>query len=123
MKRSNVDKIVAQIYLRDWSMKNEILRKAQMYEHTISNIEIRSNRNNADIKIFTPPSLHNDNVVLLKPHCNRSGVYVMSKGSANFCDIHAASSLKTNNKIRRKKILKLRKYKDIFNTLIAIDKL
>lgn len=93
MKRANLDKTVAQLYLKDWSMKNEILRKAQLYEHTImhrtndckSNIEVRN-------KIFTQTplqhegdslgvplhpckELHHENVnALLKPHCNRSGV-------------------------------------------------
>lgn len=146
MKRVNLDKTVTQLYLKDWSMKNEILRKAQLYEHTImhrtndckSNIEVRNNRNNENMKLFTPTPLHHENVnALLKPHCNRSGVYISSKGT-NFCDIIIPNSaadplisLKMKQKTRRnKKILKLRKYKDIFNmkddrmpSLISIDKL
>lgn len=146
MKRANLDKTVAQLYLKDWSMKNEILRKAQMYEHTImhrandckSNIEDRNNRNNENMKLFTPTPLHHENVnALLKPHCNRSGVYISSKGT-NFCDIIIPSSaaaaedplisLKMKHKIRRnKKILKLRKHKEVFNdrlqSMISIDKL
>lgn len=150
MKRVNLDKTVTQLYLKDWSMKNEISRKAQLYEHTImhrmndcqSNIEDRSIRNNENRKLFTQTPLHHENVnTFLKPHCNRSGVYISSKGT-NFCDIIIPSSaataaddpsilLKIKQKIRRnKKILKFRKYKDIFNTnneriesMISIDKL
>jgi hypothetical protein len=131
-------------------MKSEISRKAQMYEHTImhrtndckSNIEVRNNRNNENMKLFTPTPLHHENVnALLKPHCNRSGVYISSKGT-NFCDIIIPSSaaanaaatedplilLKMKHKIRRnKKILKLRKNKEIFNerlqSMLSIDKL
>jgi hypothetical protein len=138
MKRANLDKTVAQLYLKDWSMKSEILRKAQMYESTImhrtndckSNIEDRNNRNNENMKLFTPTPHEN---ALLKPlHCNRSGVYISSKGT-NFCDIIIPSSaadpltsLKLKHKIRRnKKILKLRKHKEEFNERlqISIDKL
>lgn len=148
MKRANLDKTVMQLYLKDWSMKNEISRKAQLYEHTImhrtndctSNIEDRNKRNNENIKIFTPSPLHENVNALLRPHCNRSGVYISSKGT-NFCDIiipnSAAAedpliSLKMKQKFRRnKKILKRRKHKDIFNmkgdgispSLISIDKL
>lgn len=147
MKRENLDKTVTQLYLKDWSMKNEILRKAQLYEHTImhhtndckSNIEVRNNRNNENIKLFTPTPLHHENVkTLLKPHCNQSGVYISSKGTY-FCDIILSNSaaddpmisLKMKQKIRRnKKTLKRRKYKDIFNLknnritdMISIDKL
>lgn len=142
MRRANLDKTVAQLYLKDWSMKSEILRKAQMYEHTImhrtndckSNIEDRNNRNNENMKMFTPTPLHHENV-LLKPHCNRSGnVYISSKGT-NFCDIIIPSSAAAEDPLislkmkhrRNKKILKLRKYKEIFNdrlqSLISIDKL
>lgn len=147
MKRANLDKTVTQLYLKDWSMKSEILKKAQLYEHTImhrtngckSNIEVRNNRNSEKRNLFTPAPLHHDDNAnaMLKPHCNRSGVYISSKGT-NFCDItipnSAASddsliSLKLKQRIRRnKKILKLRKRKDIFKdermpSLIAIDKL
>ena len=147
MKRANLDKTVMQLYLKDWSMKNEISRKAQLYEHTImlrtndckSNIEVRNNRNNENMKMFTPSPLQDVNVnALLKPHCNRSGVYISSKGT-NFCDIIIPNSaaedpmisLKMKQKFRRnKKILKRRKHKDIFNmkgegipSLISIDKL
>lgn len=155
MKRANLDKTVTQLYLKDWSMKNEILRKAQLYEDTImhrtndckSNIEVRNNRNNEDMKLFTPTPLHHENVnAMLKPHCNRSGVYISSKGT-NFCDIIIPNSataggdplisLKMKHRIRRnKKILKLRKVleskksKDIFTmkddripSLISLDKL
>lgn len=140
MKRVNSDKTVTQLYLKDWSMKIEISRKAQLYEQTImhrkndwkSNIEDRSIQTKENRKLFTPRQLHHENV--LKPHCNRSGVYI-----SNFCDIIIPSSvaddssilLKIKQKIRRnKKILKFRKYKDIFNTnderiesMISIDKL
>lgn len=144
IRRANLDKTVSQLYLKDWSMKNEILRKAQLYEHTImhrtndckSNIESRNSRSNEDMKLFTPTPLHHENVnSLLKPHCNRSGVYISSKGT-NLCDIiipnsAAAADAAQNRKSRRnKKILKLRKYKDIFNmkderieSMISIDKL
>jgi hypothetical protein len=149
MKRANLDKTVTQLYLKDWSMKNEILRKAQLYEDTImhrtndckSNIDDRNNRNNENMKLFTPTPLHHENVnAMLKPHCNRSGVYISSKGT-NFCDIIIPSSaaveplisLKMKHRIRRnKKILKLRKKysKDIFNmqddsipSMISLDKL
>lgn len=140
-------------------MKNEILRKAQMYENTIMSpmsdcksnnlmIESRCKRNNDEnIKLFMPTPLHEgENVnALLKPHCNRSGVYISTKGT-NFCDIvtpnnqptaaaavvaseDALISLKMKQqKVRRnKKILKLRKYKEILNdrldSMISIDKL
>jgi hypothetical protein len=151
MKRANLDKTVAQLYLKDWSMKSEISRKAQMYEHTImhrtndckSNIEDRNDRNNENMKMFTPTPLHheNANALLQQPHCcNRSGVYISSKGT-NFCDIIIPSSaaanaaaedpltsLKMKHKIRRnKKILKLRKSKEIFHerleSMMSIDKL
>ena len=144
MKRANLDKTVAQLYLKDWSMKSEILKKAQMYENKImhrtndckSNIEDRNNRNNENMKLFTPTPLHHENALLKPLHCNRSGVYISSKGT-NFCDIIIPSSaataedplisLKLKHKIRRnKKILKLRKYKEIFDDglqSIAIDKL
>lgn len=146
MKRANLHKTVAQLYLKDWSMKSEILRKAQMYENTImhrtndckSNIEDRNNRNNENMKLFTPTPLHHENALLKPLHCNRSGVYISSKGT-NFCDIiipsSAAStaedpltSLKLKPKVRRnKKILKLRKHKEEFNerleSMISIDKL
>jgi hypothetical protein len=149
MKRANLDKTVTQLYLKDWSMKNEILRKAQQYEDTImhrtndckSNSEVRNNRNNENMKLFTPTPLHHENVnAMLKPHCNRSGVYISSKGT-NFCDIIIPSStaaadpmisLKMKHRIRRnKKILKLRKkYSNIFNmqgdsipSMISLDKL
>jgi hypothetical protein len=149
MKRANLDKTVTQLYLKDWSMKNEILRKAQLYEDTImhrtndckSNIDDRNNRNNENMKLFSPTPLHHENVnAMLKPHCNRSGVYISSKGT-NFCDIIIPSSaaveplisLKMKHRIRRnKKILKLRKKysKDIFNmqddsipSMISLDKL
>lgn len=141
MKRNNLDKTVAQLYLKDWSMKNEILRKAQMYEHKImhrtndckSNIEVR---NKEDMKLFTPSSLHENINVLLKPHCNRSGDADISSRGTNFCDIMFPNpaddqiSLKIKHNRRNKKILKLRKYKDIFNvrndriqSMISIDKL
>ncbi|KAG5672760.1 hypothetical protein PVAND_002857 [Polypedilum vanderplanki] len=144
MKRSNQDKIVAQIYLRDWSMKTEILRKAQMYEDTImhrmandctSNSMEMSNLDNNNL------SNNKENNIKLYAHtlhCNRSGVY-LEKGrssstatSKKFCDISADDStlisLKFKSKIRRhKNNLKMRKYKDIFNNMIkpmiAIDKL
>lgn len=145
MKRANLDKTVTQLYLKDWSMKSEILKKAQLYEHTImhrtngckNSIEVRNNRNSENIKLFTPAPLHHENAnAMLKPHCNRSGVYISSKGT-NFCDIiipnsaadDSMVSLKLKQRIRRnKKILKLRKRKDIFKdermpSLIAIDKL
>lgn len=146
MKRVNLDKTVTQLYLKDWSMKSEILKKAQLYEHSImhrtngckSNIEVRNNRNSENnMKIFTPTPLHHENAnALLKPHCNRSGVYILSKGT-NFCDMTIPNSavddpmisLKLKQRMRRnKKILKLRKRKDIFKdermpSLIAIDKL
>lgn len=149
MKRSNQDKIVAQIYLRDWSVKTEILRKAQMYEDTImhrmkndctsNNVEINNldnnnnninnNKNNGNIKLFAPHTLH--------CHCNRSGIYLEKAGGSAMatnknCDISADDSslisLKLKSKIRRNKNnLKMRKYKDIFNNMIkpmiAIDKL
>lgn len=124
-----------------------------MYEHTImhrtndckSNIEV-----NGNMKFFSPTPLHHEVIsmtgskelqhvnAMLKPHaCNRSGI-ISSKGT--ICDITISSStaaedplvsLKTKHKINRnKKILKLRKYKDIFNmrddriqSLISIDKL
>src|SRR4051812_19136590 len=98
MKRANLDKTVRQLYLRDWTMKSEISKKAQLYEHTImhrtngckSNIEVRNNRNSENIKLFTPAPLHQENAnAMLKPHCNRSGVYISSKGT-NFCDIIAS---------------------------------
>lgn len=151
MKRSNLEKTVAQLYLKDLELKNEILRKAQMYEHSImhrtndckSNIEV-----NGNIKFFAPTPLHHEVIggkelqhvnAILKPHaCNRSGVYISSKGT--ICDITIPSSaaaedplvsLKAKHKVNRnKKILKLRKYKDMFNmredrlqSLISIDKL
>lgn len=144
MKRFNLDKTVMQLYLKDWSMKNEILKKAQLYEHTIkhrtsdckSNIEVRDIRNNENVK-YT--QLHENVNALLKPQCNRSGVYISSKGT-NFCDIiipNAAAnepliSLKLKNKLRRNKknSMKIRKYKDFFNmkddgisSLVSIDKL
>lgn len=149
MKRSNQDKIVAQIYLRDWSVKTEISRKAQMYEDTImhrmkndctsNNVEINSldnnNNNNINsnknIKLYAPHTLH--------CHCNRSGVYMEKAGddsaataNKNNCDNSADDSsmvsLKIKSKNRRNKNnLKMRKYKDIFNNMIkpmiAIDKL
>jgi len=108
------DKIVAQIYLKDWNMKNEILRKAQLYEqHTInmqhrSNNDCKSNKNkdissvdskdNIQLMTPTPTALNHEEdesaaSALLKPmmpHCNRSGVHVhhisSSKGTS-FCDI------------------------------------
>lgn len=122
-------------------MKNEILKKAQLYEHTIkhrtsdckSNIEVRDIRNNENVK-YT--QLHENVNALLKPQCNRSGVYISSKGT-NFCDIiipNAAAnepliSLKLKNKLRRNK--KIRKYKNFFHmkdddgisSLVSIDKL
>jgi hypothetical protein len=162
MKRVNIHKTVNQLYLRDWKMKNEILRKAQMYEDTIkspmsdckSNMieSARCNKRNNDenIKVFMPTPLHDSENVnaLLKPHCNRSGVYISTKGT-NFCDIvipnnqptaaaaadvvaseDALISLKMKQqKVRRnKKILKLRKYKEILNDRLrsmisSIDKL
>ena len=148
MKRSNQDKIVAQIYLRDWSVKTEILRKAQMYEDSImhrmkndctsNNVEINNldnnnnnniNNNNKNIKLYAPHTLH--------CHCNRSGIYVEKASDSTMttsknCDISAddssLTSLKLKSKIRRhKNNLKMRKYKDIFNNMIkpmiAIDKL
>jgi hypothetical protein len=144
MKRSNQDKIVAQIYLRDWSVKTEIFRKAQMYEDSImhrmkndctsNNVEINNLdnnnnnnniNNNKNIKLYAPHTLH--------CHCNRSGIYVeKASGSTKNCDISAddssLTSLKLKSKIRRNKNnLKMRKYKDIFNhmikPMIAIDKL
>lgn len=82
-------------------MRNEILKKAQMYETSILNpsVEIRSNINEAratpdssenDEKmnlLMSTPLHYSDNVnSLLKPHCNRSGVHISIKGT-NFCDI------------------------------------
>jgi hypothetical protein len=168
MKRVNIHKTVNQLHLKDWKMKNEILRKAQIYENTIMSpmsdcksnmIEARCNKqqrnNNENIKLFIPTPLHDSENVnaLLKPHCNRSGVYISTKGT-NFCDIvipnnqpTAAASAAANHdvvtstsedalislkmkqqKVRRnKKILKLRKYKEILNdrlqSMISIDKL
>lgn len=144
MRRSNQDKTVAQIYLRDWSMKAEIFRKAQMYENTImhrkndcisnNNVEINSldNNNNNNIN-------NNENIKLFAAtlHCNRSGIYIeKSDGTTmtntnKLCDMSSADdsmiSLKFKSKTRRNKNnLKMRKYKDIFNMIkpmIAIDKL
>lgn len=132
-------------------MKNEILKKARLYEHTImhrindctSNIENRSTRNTENRKFFSPTPLNDDNAdALLKPNRNRSGIYSVSSKGTNFCDIIIPSSaaagvaddpsilLKMKKKIRRNKILKFRKNKDIFNTneeriepMISIDKL
>lgn len=181
MRRSNQDKIVAQIYLRDWSMKAEILRKAQMYEDTImhsehKNDDCTSNNIHSDGRQITSGSLDNgsnENIKLYAPtlHCNRSGIYLEkgtarvattktssstengdnNKSSSNnnndnsnnavndnkICDNDSANSddmtvsLKfKSNKIRRsskkEQVLKMRKYKDIFNMIkpmIAIDKL
>jgi hypothetical protein len=92
MRRSNQDKIVAQIYLRDWSMKTEILRKAQMYENTILHGEDKNdctsnNNHNSGIAQLMSGSLDNgsnENIKLYAPtlHCtNRSGIY-LEKGTA-----------------------------------------
>jgi hypothetical protein len=142
MRRSNRDKIVAQIYLRDWSMKTEILRKAQMYENTIMHRMTNDCTSNSmemtNLDNNNHSSNKENNIKLYAPtlHCNRSGVY-LEKGrpttaSKKFCDISADDStqlsLKLKSKIRRhKNNLKMRKYKDIFNNMIkpmiAIDKL
>lgn len=95
-------KSVNQIYLRDWSMRNEILKKAQMYETSILNPskELKSNMNEARGKatpdnehdekmnlLMSTPLHYSDNVnSVLKSHCNRSGVHISIKGT-NFCDI------------------------------------
>lgn len=154
IKRENLDKTVTQLYLKDWSMKNEILRKARLYEHTImhrindctSNIENRSTRHTENRKLFPPTPLHDENIdTLLKPNRNRSGVFSVSSKGTNFCDTVMPSSaaaaenaaaatedpsilLKTKKKNRRNKVLKFRKYKDIFyeeriDPMISIDKL
>lgn len=93
MRRSNQDKIVAQIYLRDWSMKTEILRKAQMYENTILHGEHKNdctsnnNHNSGVGQMMSGGSLDNgsnENIKLYAPtlHCtNRSGIY-LEKGTA-----------------------------------------
>lgn len=153
MKRSNQDKIVAQIYLRDWSMKAEILRKAQMYEDTIMHGENKNDctsnniHNGADM--MNSNSLDNgsnDNIKLYAHtlHCNRSGIYLEKSSSSRstavndnkYCDTNNSASddsnvslkLKSNKNRRNKKenVLRMRKYKDIFNMIkpmIAIDKL
>lgn len=137
MRRIDEDKtVVAQLYLKDWSMKNEILRKAQMYEqHTIVMHRSKSNNNdinnldiNHNIQLITPKALHGSatqSTLLKMRNCNRS-----------LCDIQQNTSnnplvtLKVKNKInkRNKKILKLRKYKEILDEnrippMISIDKL
>ena len=79
MRRSNQDKIVAQIYLRDWSVKTEILRKAQMYEDSImhrmkndctsNNVEINNldnNNNNNNINNNNNNNKNNNNRETLK---------------------------------------------------------
>lgn len=109
-----------------------------------SNIESKSTENR---KLFSQTPLHEENIdILLKPNRNRSGIYSVSSKGTNFCDIVIPSSaaadaaaaepddpsilLKMKKKIRRNKILKFRKYKDIFSTneeriesMISIDKL
>lgn len=147
MRRSNQDKTVAQIYLRDWSMKAEILRKARMYENTIMHGEhkndCRSNNIHNGGTDTSSNSLDNVKLYAHTLHCNRSGIY-LDKGSASrttsvndnkYCDNNNSASddsnslkLKSNKNRRNKKenVLRMRKYKDIFNTikpLIAIDKL
>lgn len=147
MRRSNQDKIVAQIYLRDWSMKAEILRKAQMYENTImhrsandctaNNVEMDNLDNNCNIDGL---SANNIKLFASALNCNRSGIY-LEKGTTThstattttstpesatavsndkrYCDISADDSLKSKSKARRNKNnLKMRKYKDIFNNMI-----
>lgn len=86
MRRSNQDKIVAQIYLRDWSMKAEILRKAQMYEDTMHRKNDCTSNNNEIGEIMSSSSCldngSNENIKLYAPtlHCNRSGIY-LEKGT------------------------------------------
>lgn len=151
MRRSNEDKTVAQIYLRDWSMKAEILRKARMYEDTIKHGEHKSDCtsnkiHNSGAEMMSSNSLDNgsnENIKLYAHtlHCNRSGIY-LEKGSASrtttvndnkYCDNNNSASddslkFKSNKNRRNKKenVLRMRKYKDIFNMIkpmIAIDKL
>lgn len=145
MRRSNQDKTVAQIYLRDWSMKADILRKARMYEHTImrgehSNDCTSNNIHNCDAEMMSSGSLDNgsnENIKLYAHtlHCNRSGIY-LEKGTASrttavnankYCDNNNSASddssvslkLKSNKNRRNKKenVLRMRKYKDIFNMI------
>jgi predicted nuclease of restriction endonuclease-like RecB superfamily len=138
MRRLNPDKVVAQIYLRDWSMKAEILRKAQMYEDTMMHrkSDCTSNNNNNNNKVEMnnlDKNNSNEDIKLFAPtvNCNRSGIY-LEKGTSNkFCDTSSADnsmvSLKFKSKLKRNKNnLKMRKYKDILNMInpmIAIDKL
>jgi hypothetical protein len=145
MRRSNQDKTVAQIYLRDWSMKAEILRKARVYEDTIMHGEHKNhctsnNIHNSGADVMSSNSLDNgsnENIKLYAHtlHCNRSGVY-LEKGSTSrttavngnkYCDNNNSASddsnvslkLKSNKNRRNKKenVLRMRKYKDIFNMI------
>lgn len=121
MKRVNLEKTVSQLYLKERRTKNEINRKALLYEQTC-----KSNKENR--KLVTPTPLdHAENVnAFLKPHCNRSAVYMSAKGT-NFCDITADSSILLKMKQESKrKILKFRKYIENdkrIESMLSIDKL
>ena len=147
MKRSNQDKIVAQIYLRDWSMKAEILKKARMYEETIKNGEHNNDctsnkiihKSGTDV-VDGHNSLDdgsNENIKLYAHtlHCNRSGIYLDKSSTSRsttvndnkYCDNNNSASddstvslkYKSNRNRRNKKenALRMRKYKDIFNMI------
>lgn len=114
-----------------------ILRKAQLYEHTImhrkndckSNIEVRNIRNSEHMKLFSSPLQHEN--ALIKRY-NRSGIYISSKGT-NFCDIILSNSqdetvvpLKKQKTKRNKKNIKFQKFEikdDRIEQFISIDKL
>lgn len=109
MRRSNQDKIVTQIYLRDWSMKAEILRKAQMYENTIMHSEHNKNDctsnkiHNDGGQIMSSSCLDdngsNENIKLYAPtlHCNRSGIYLEKGTEASARATASSTSINSNN--------------------------
>lgn len=110
MRRSNQDKIVAQIYLRDWSMKAEILRKARMYEDTIMHSEHNKNactsnniHNDGVGQIMSGSCLDdngsNENIKLYAPtlHCNRSGIYLEKGTEASVRATASSTSISSSN--------------------------
>ena len=111
MRRSNQDKIVTQIYLRDWSMKAEILRKARMYEDTIKHSEHNKNdctsnklHNNGGVGQNMSSSRlddngRNENIKVYAPtlHCNRSGIYLEKGTEASARATASSTSINSNN--------------------------